>query len=180
MLLFNLNAPSQTEEITSAELHFYMKKQATADAPQSARGPPQGDDGRSAISPHSAASVARQRGETRMAGLRRYGSRRPMEGSRQTADLLAFRFDTSDPNADDWFRRVTVIRTDPSPFLIVFSNEVTNATPRPTINVWRAPSMIMNCPRLTSTATRCRPPVQVFCRPGAGHPVPGRIHPPNR
>ena len=98
----------------------------------------------------------------------------------RTADLLAFRFNTSDPNADDWFRRVTVIRTDPSPFLIVFSNEVTNATPRPTINVWRAPSMIMNCPRLTSTATRCRPPVQVFCRPGAGHPVPGRIHPPNR
>ena len=91
MLLFNLNALSQTE-ITSVELHFYKKKQATADAPQCARGPPQGDDGRSAISPHSAASVARQRGETRMAGLRRYGSRRPMEGSRQNGRSVSIPF----------------------------------------------------------------------------------------
>ena len=130
MLLFNLNALSQTEEITSAELHFYKKKHSKRQQTHH--------------NPHAlllkGMMVDPQSGRTRLRqwpvnvekrGWQVYDVTEAvdqwMEAGR-TADLLAFRFDTSDPNADDWFRLDTVIRTDPSPFLIVFSNEITNAT----------------------------------------------------
>lgn len=146
-LQFNLSTLSQTEEITSAELHFFKKqhgKRQSSSMPQSSSSSPSSPS-LSSSHKHRVHLLATSVDRSKRNHIRRWPINNDKRGwqvidvtqavdqwmeAHQSADLLAFQFEcghSSDPHID-WMPLDTVIRMDPSPFLIIFSNEVSNVT----------------------------------------------------